>query len=116
FRLGENFVLAFATLLELATLALVKGAASPGTFATPSLELVNTAVRVYGDTFNIGFVFLGFGSAGFCYLWLKSGYIPWRLGRLGVFASLIMALMSLAIIVLLALAKLGLTYMLPMGL
>jgi len=116
FRLGENFVLAFATLLELATLALVKGAASPGTFATPSLELVNTAVRVYGDTFNIGFVFLGFGSAVFSYLWWKSRYIPRLLAGWGVFASLIMALMSLAIIVLPALAKLGLTYMLPMGL
>jgi len=107
FRLGENFVLAFATLLELATLALVKGAASPGTFATPSLELVNTAVRVYGDTFNIGFVFLGFGSAVFSYLWWKSRYIPRLLAGWGVFASLIMALMSLAIIVLPALAKLG---------
>ena len=112
FRLGENFVLALATLLELAILALVKGAVLSG----QQPLLVNAIVRVYGDTFNIGFLFLGLGSTLFSYLWLKSRYIPRVLAGWGIFASLVMALMSLAIIVFPTLSKLGLTYMMPMGL
>ena len=116
FRLGENFVLAFAALLELAILALVKGTASLEMFRGQEPLLVNAVVRVYGDTFNIGFLFLGLGSALFSYLWLKSRYIPRVLAGWGIFASLVMALMSLAIVVFPVLSKLGLTYMMPMGL
>jgi len=112
FRLGENFVLALATLLELAILALVKGAVLSG----QQPLLVNEVVRLYGDAFNIGFVFLGLGSTLFSYLWLKSGYIPRLLAGWGIFASLVMALMSLAIVVFPTLSKLGITYMMPMGL
>ena len=61
FRLGENFVLALATLLELAILALAKGAVLSG----QQPLLVNEVVRLYGDAFNIGFVFLGSGSTLF---------------------------------------------------
>jgi Domain of unknown function (DUF4386) len=116
FRLGENFILAFATLLELAVLALVKGPASLEMFRAQEPLLVNAVVRVYGDTFNVGFLFLGLGSALFSYLWFKSRYIPRVLAGWGIFASLVMALMSLAIIVFPTLSKLGLTYMMPMGL
>jgi len=116
FRLGENFVLAFAALLELAILALVKGAVSLEIFRAQQPLFVNAGIRVYGDTFNIGFLFLGLGSTLFSYLWLKSHYIPRVLAAWGIFASLVMALMSLAIIVFPALSKLGLTYMMPMGL
>jgi hypothetical protein len=112
FRLGENFVLALATLLELAILALVKSAVLSG----QQPLLVNEVVHLYGDAFNIGFVFLGLGSTLFSYLWLKSGYIPRLLAGWGIFASLVMALMSLAIIVFPTLSKLGITYMMPMGL
>ena len=112
FRLGENFVLALATLLELAILALVKGAVLSG----QQPLLVNEVVRLYGDAFNIGFVFLGLGSTLFSYLWLKSGYIPRLLAGWGIFASLVMALMNLAIVVFPTLSKLGITYMMPMGL
>ncbi len=112
FRLGENFVLALATLLELAILALVKGAVLSG----QQPLLVNEVVHLYGDAFNIGFVFLGLGSTLFSYLWLKSRYIPRLLAGWGIFASLVMALMSLAIVVFPTLSKLGITYMMPMGL
>ena len=116
FRLGENFVLAFATLLELAILALVKGAASLEMFRAQQPLLINSVVRLYGDTFRIGFLFLGLGSTLFSYLWLKSRYIPRVLAGWGIFASLVMTLMSLAIIIFPVLSKLGLTYMMPMGL
>jgi Domain of unknown function (DUF4386) len=114
-RLGENFVLAFATILEFATLALVKAAAPVETFSAQQPALIDVAVRIYGNTFNVGFLFLGLGSAVFSYLWWKSRYIPRLLAGWGIFASLIMAAMSIAIVVFPSLARLGLTYMMPMA-
>jgi hypothetical protein len=115
-RLAENFVLAFVVLQEFTTLALLKGASSLQGFGTEQLQgLAYTFLRVYGDAFNIGFLFLGLGSAVFSYVWLKSRYIPRLLAGWGIFASLVMAFMSLAIIVFPRLAALGLTYMMPMG-
>jgi hypothetical protein len=116
-RLAENFVLAFITVLEFAALAVVKGTASLQAFGTPQLQgLVDTFIRVYGETFNIGFLFLGLGSAVFSYLWWKSRYIPRVLAGWGIFASLVMAVMSLALIVFPGLSAMGMTYMMPMGL
>jgi Domain of unknown function (DUF4386) len=116
-RLAENFVLAFVTVLELAVLALVKSSAYLQSFATEQSQgLAYMFLRIYGEAFSIGFLFLGLGSAVFSYLWWKSRYIPRLLAGWGIFASLVMALMSLAIIVFPTLSKLGLTYMMPMGL
>jgi len=116
-RLAENFVLAFVTVLELAVLALVKSSAYLQSFATEQSQgLAYMFLRIYGEAFSIGFLFLGLGSAVFSYLWWKSRYIPRLLAGWGIFASLVMALMSLAIIVFPTLSQLGLTYMMPMGL
>ena len=116
-RLGENFVLAFIVVQEFAALAVLKSTASQQAFSTPQLEgLVDTSLRVYGDAFNIGFLFLGLGSAVFSYLWVKSRYIPRALAVWGIFASLLMAFMSVALIVFPSLAAMGMAYMMPMGL
>jgi hypothetical protein len=115
-RLGENFVLAFITIQEFTALAFLKGAATLQALSAPQLQgLSYTFLRVYGDAFNIGFLFLGLGSAVFSYLWWKSRYIPRALAAWGIFSSLIMAVMSVAIIVFPKLKALGITYMLPMG-
>jgi hypothetical protein len=115
-RLAENFVLTFITVQEFAALAFLKSATSLQAFDTQQLQgLAYTFLRVYGDAFNIGFLFLGLGSAVFSYLWLRSRYIPRLLAAWGIFASSVMALMSLAIIVFPKLAAMGLTYMMPMG-
>ena len=115
-RLAENFILAFVTLYEFAVLALLNNAAYLQALGTQQAQgLAYTFLRVYGDGFNIGFLFLGLGSALFSYLWWKSRYIPRALAAWGIFSSAVMALMSLAIIVLPSLATLGLTYMMPMG-
>ena len=117
FRLGENFVLAFVTLLELAVIEVTKAPAYLSAFTSGQLQGFGYAFfRVYDEAFNIGFLFLGLGSTLFSYLWLKSRYIPRVLAGWGIFASLVMALMSLAIVVFPTLSKLGLTYMMPMGL
>jgi Domain of unknown function (DUF4386) len=116
-RLAENFFLAFITIQELTALALLKGGATAQGFDPQQLHgLSYTFLRVYGDAFNIGFVFLGLGSAVFSYLWWKSRYIPRLLAGWGIFASLLMAVVSLAIIVVPSLARLGLIHMMPMGL
>lgn len=116
-RLSENFVLAFIVVLEFAALAFLKGATTLQAFDAQEVQgLSYTFLRVYGDAFNIGFLLLGVGSAVFSYLWWKSRYIPRALAGWGIFASSIMAIMSLMIIVFPRLKALGITYMLPMGL
>ena len=116
-RLAENFVLAFVTVLELVVLVVVKSPAYLQAFNTPQLQgLAYTFIRVYDNTFNIGFLFLGLGSALFSYVWLKSRYIPRVLALLGIFASTLMAAASVALVVFPGLAAMGMVYMMPMGL
>ena len=116
-RLAENFFLAFVTIQEITAIAILKGAATTQGIDPQQLHgLSYTFLRVYVDAFNIGFVFLGFGSAVFSYLWWRSRYIPRLLAGWGIFASLLMAVVSLAIIAFPGLLKLGLTHMMPMGL
>jgi len=115
-RLAENFVLAFVTVQELAVLAVGKGPAYLQAFSTQQLQgLAYTFIRVYDSTFNIGFLFLGLGSALFSYLWFRSRYIPRLLAGWGIFASSLMAFMSLTLIVFPGLASMGMIYMMPMG-
>ena len=116
-RLAENFFLAFVTIQELTALAVLKGATTMQGFDPQQLQgLSYTFLRVYIGAFNIGFVFLGLGSAVFSYVWWKSGYIPRLLAGWGIFASSLMAVASLAIIMFPGLSVLGLTHMMPMGL
>jgi hypothetical protein len=107
-RLAENFVLAVLPFSELAMLALAKSGGDPA--------LTRTFLAVYGEGFQFGFLFLGLGSALFSYLWWKSRYIPRPLAAWGLFASSVMAAVSLALIVWPGLlAEIGMAYMAPMG-
>jgi hypothetical protein len=117
FRLAENFVLAFVTVLELAIVVVAKNPSYLQAFNSQQLQgLVYAFIRIYDNTFNVGFLFLGLGSAVFSHLWWKSRYIPRVLAGWGIFASSFMAVMSLALIVFPSLTKLGMSYMMPMGL
>jgi hypothetical protein len=60
-------------------------------------------------------VFLGLGSTVFAFLWLKSHYIPKALAALGIVSSLVLAIVTLAIMVFPSLGALGLSYMMPLG-
>ena len=117
FRLAENSIIAVITLNAFAALALVSGGDYMRAFDAKQLEaLVYTlAVRVHGAGFNVGFVFLGLGSTVFAFLWLKSRYIPKALAALGIVSSLVLAIVTLAIMVFPSLAALGLSYMMPLG-
>jgi len=116
-RLAENFILAIVVLNELAALRLLSGAEYLRAVDTQQLQaLAFTLLRVYGDGFRVGFVFLGLGSAVFAYLWLKSRYIPRALAAVGIFGSLLMAIVESATLVFPGLASaVGMAYMAPMG-
>lgn len=116
-RLAENFTLAVVTLSEFAMLVLLSGADYLRVVDTRQLQaLAYVLLRVYGAGFNIGFVFLGLGSAVFSYLWLESRYIPRAFAAWGIFASLLLAIASLTIMVFPGLvAVIGMAYMAPMG-
>ncbi|MEO8439722.1 MAG: DUF4386 domain-containing protein [Spartobacteria bacterium] len=117
-RLVENAILASTILGAFGALAFLSGAEYLRAFDQKQLEaFVSVSLRVYGAGFSIGFVFLGFGSAVFSYLWWKSRYIPSFIAVWGIFSSLLLSLVTLVIIVIPGLgASLGLTYMMPMGL
>lgn len=116
-RLAENMMLAFITLLEFAMLAFIKGSRYLQAFDVEQVNgLAYAFFRVYADSFNVGFFFLGLGSTVFSYIWWKARYIPRPLAGLGIVGSFLMAVMSLTIIIFSGLARLGITYMLPMGL
>ena len=116
-RLVENAVLAGATLQAFAALTLLGGGAYLSAIGPDRLQaLACASLRVHGAGFNVGFVFLGLGSALFSYLWLRSRYVPRALPVLGIVASLLLTVVTLATMVFPGLAAVGIAYMLPMGL
>jgi hypothetical protein len=116
FRLTENAILCVATINSLIVLKLLNGSDYLKTFPANQLNSLATLVLgVQGLAMNVGFILLGLGSTVFAYLLLKSRYVPKALAAWGIFASLVLALVTLSIMIFPSLAALGLTYMMPMG-
>jgi hypothetical protein len=115
-RLAENAVLCVGTVNAAVALRLLNRPDYLKTFEVGQLHsLARLALSTQGLTMNVGFILLGLGSTVFAYLFLKSGYIPRALAAWGIFASLILAILTWIIIVLPGLGTtLGLTYMVPM--
>ena len=67
-----------------------------------SPDQVQTLARLYlgarGADYNVAEIFLGLGSTVFAYLWFKSRYVPRALAAWGIFASLLVAVCTFAII------------------
>ncbi len=116
-RLVENSVLAVTTLTAFIALRLLSGATYLEPFEPAQLQaLARLFLSVYGIGLSIGFVFLGFGSAVFSYVWWQSRYIPRALAGWGIFASLLLAIVSLITMIFPRVyAALGMSYMMPMG-
>ena len=116
-RLMETAVLVVVTLNGLDVLRFLSGSQYLAAFELDQLQaLARRSLSAYGAGYNVGFVFLGLGSAVFGYLWFKSGYIPKALAGLGVVSSLLLAACNLAFIVWPDLAStIGAAYMAPMG-
>jgi hypothetical protein len=110
-RIAENAVLAVTTFNASALLM-----ASGGGDAAASVRLVGLFTGVYGAGYQAGFFFLGLGSTLFSWLWWRSRWVPRAIAGWGIFASLVMALGSLALIVAPELRPaIGMAYMGPMG-
>ncbi|MEW6736167.1 MAG: DUF4386 domain-containing protein [Acidobacteriota bacterium] len=114
-RLAENSIAAVSLFNAFVALRLLSGTNYLQAFEMTQLQvLARVFLGMHGVGLGIAFVFLGLGSTVFSYLWLKSRYIPRALAAWGIFSSLVLAIVSLAIMVFPGLAALGLTYMVPM--
>jgi hypothetical protein len=118
FRLVETAILGVTTLTAFIALRLLSGADYLRVVDTAQLQaLARGFLSVYGIGLSVGFVFLALGSAVFSYLWLKSRYVPRGLAWLGIFGSLLLAIMSLVTMVFpVVWDRVGMLYMMPMGL
>lgn len=117
-RLAENAILCVATVGSLVALKLLSGADYLKTFEASQLHsLAMLAISVQGLGMSVGFILLGLGSSVFAYVLLKSRYVPKALAVLGIFASSVLAVVTLTILVFPSLAGvMGMSYMMPMGL
>jgi Domain of unknown function (DUF4386) len=96
----ETAVLVVATLSDFEVLRLLSGADYLRVFEADRLQaLARLSISAHGAAYNVGLVFAGLRSIVFCYLWLKSNYIPKALAALGVFASFLMATCAFAFII-----------------
>lgn len=118
FRLVEQAILSVTTFAGFIALRLLGDSEYLRAIDSPQLQaLARAFVSMYGIGLSIGFVFLGLGSAVFSYVWLKSGYIPRAIAHLGIFASLLLTVMTLVTMIFpVVWARIGMAYMMPMGL
>jgi hypothetical protein len=88
FRLLETTILIVATLNDFYVLRLLGGASYLTTLKPDLLAaLARVSIGAHGSAYGVGLLLFGFGSPVFCYLWLKSGYIPKALAVWGLVAS-----------------------------
>ena len=115
-RLVENGVTVVVTLCAFAALRLLGDAPYLSAIETAQRQsLARLCLGLYGNGLQIAFVFTGFGSAMLAWAWWRSGYIPRGFAAWGVFASLLLALGGLVIIVWpVVYQRIGMSYMAPM--
>ncbi len=98
-RVAESSIFAVITLSDFVALRLLSSNYL-GAFNKEQLQgLAQLFLGVHSDGYLIALVFFGLGSTVFAYLWFKSRYIPRALAVLGVFSSLLVASVTLAILV-----------------
>lgn len=106
FRLIETTILVVVALHDFAVLRVLSGADYLHAFDSGQLQaMARLAIAAHNDAYRVGLLFFGFGSPVFCYLWLKSGYIPRPLAAWGVFASVLVGACVFAFIIFPDLAK-----------
>jgi len=100
FRLIETTVLIVAALNDFYVLRLLSGASYLTPVHSEELAaLARVSVGAHGSTYNVALFLFGFGSPIFCYLWLRSGYIPKPLAVWGLLASAWIGLCALIFVV-----------------
>jgi len=99
-RVIETALFFSVTLKYFDVLGLLSGADYlQGLDANHLQSLARLAISAHNSGYNVGLVLAGVGSTVFCYLWLKSGYIPKALAGFGVFASVILATFTFAYVI-----------------
>lgn len=94
-RLGEAFIIGAVLVFRFAALRLYTTAHATSPFQDDQVQaLVSVAEGAYGSGVQIWLMFFSLGSTLFFYLFYKSRYIPRPLGAFGVFASVVVGLVS----------------------
>jgi hypothetical protein len=100
FRLIETTILIVAVLNDFYVLRLLTGTSylttvNSGEFAA----LARVSMGAHNSAYGVALILFGFGSPVFCYLWLRSGYIPKPLAVWGLLASVWIGICSFAFVV-----------------
>ena len=99
-RLGEAVILGHMTLNGMTVLNILRPASLSGFFSPGQVQaLASLYVGAQGDEFSIGLVYYSLGSMLFCYLLLKSRYVPRILAWWGLVSSFVALISTLVIIV-----------------
>ena len=100
FRLMENTILVVAVLNDFYVLRLLSGASYVSGLDPAALASVaRVSIGAHNSAYGVALLLFGFGSSIFCYLWLKSGYIPRPLAAFGLIASVWIGICSFAFVV-----------------
>jgi hypothetical protein len=115
-RLAEAVILGHMTLNSMVVVRILSHSVR---LAGYSVEQTQTLASIYlsaqGAEFSIGLVFYALGSTLFCYLLLKSRYIPNILGWWGFLGSVVSLLSALTIIVFPAASSIAPNCYIPVG-
>ncbi len=117
-RMVEVVLGVTANLNSFEALRVLSGAEYLQAFSAEQLAaLARVPLAVHGSTLNIGFIFLGLGSALFGWLWLRSRLIPKVLAILGIGAALLLGAAAMGFVIEPKLQRVLFPFhMLPMGL
>jgi hypothetical protein len=100
FRLMENTILVVAVLNDFYVLRLLSGASYVSGLDPAALASVaRVSIGAHNSAYGVALLLFGFGSSIFCYLWLKSGYIPRPLAAFGLIASVWIGICSFTFVV-----------------
>jgi hypothetical protein len=99
-RMIETMALVGTTLNDFAVLRLLGGAGYLHALEPDRLQaLARLAISAHGAAYQVGLIFAGLGSTVFCWLWLRSGYLPKALAAWGILASALMGACAFTFIV-----------------
>jgi hypothetical protein len=100
FRLIETTILIVAVLNDFYVLRLLSGASYLAAVNSDQLAaLARVSIGAHNSTYGVALLLFGFGSPVFCYLWLRSGYIPKPLAVWGLLASVWIGICSFTFVV-----------------
>ena len=104
--LVETAILVVVTLTDFDVLRYLSGADYLHAFGANQLQaLVRVSIGAHDAAYSVGLVLAGLRSTTFCYLWLKSRFIPRTLAVWGIVASLLMGARAFWVIIFPGLAK-----------